>query len=132
MSRVALTLLAGGALAACAASDLESRAASKKLVHVVAFWLKPNAPKDLPAQMRAFYATRVAREVPGVENVFVGTAHASDRDVVDDSFSCMSVVRFASAAAEAAWQTHPVHDELRQLFGAHLDRVVVYDFVQDG
>lgn len=130
MSRSFVPLTLGAALAGCAAPGPNTQAGSGKLVHVVAFWLKPSAPKDLVARMRDFYLARVVREVPGVESAWIGLPQPSDRSVVDDSFSCMSIVRFASAAAEVGWQTHPVHDELRKLFEPHLDRVVVYDFVE--
>lgn len=125
-SLVALLL----ALASCAAPALHTQPGSGKLVHVVAFWLKPGAPADVVAKMRDCYLNRVAREVPGVEAAWVGKPQGSERSVVDDSFSCMSVVRFTDAAAEARWQTHPVHDELKRVFEPHLDRVVVYDFVE--
>jgi hypothetical protein len=117
-------------LGCCAAPAADAGAAGRKLVHVVVFWLKPGAPADLPARLRDLYLHRVRREVPGVEAVWVGPPHPSPRPVVDDSFHLMSVVRFADAAAEAAWQTHPVHAELRALFEPHLERVTVYDFVE--
>ena len=130
MSRPSPFLTLGAALAGCAAPSPHAVVGSGKLIHVVAFWLKPGAPADLVTRMRDFYVTRVAREVAGVENVWVGRPQPSDRSVVDASFSCMSIVRFAGAAAEVGWQTHPVHDELKKLFEAHLERVVVYDFVE--
>lgn len=124
-----LLIALGLALTSCAATAPRPTAAGG-LVHVVAFWLKPGAPSDAVERLRRFYLTRVAREVPGVEDVRVGPPRPSERAVVDDSFSCMSVVRFADAAAEVAWQTHPVHDALRAEFEPLFDRVVVYDLLE--
>jgi hypothetical protein len=130
----ALSLLAALAIllvVPCACSTMAAGApGSGKLVHVVAFWFKPSAPKDLAATVSNFYRTRVQGRMPGVEAVWVGPPQPSDRDVVDDSFSLMSVVRFTDHAAEVAWQTHPIHDELRRLFEPHLAKVTVYDFVE--
>lgn len=129
-ARRAGAALFGLVLAGCATPAAHTRPGSGALVHVVAFWLEPDAPADMTARMRDFYLARVVRNVPGVQAAWIGTPRRSDRDVVDDSFSCMSVVRFASAADEARWQAHPVHDELKRMFEPHLRRVVVYDFVE--
>lgn len=115
---------------ACSTTTAITSPGSAKLVHVVAFWFKATAPADLARTVSAFYVERVQRGVPGVEAVWVGKPQPSGRGVVDSSYSLMSVVRFASSQAEVAWQTHPVHDDLRKLFEPHLEKVVVYDFVE--
>ena len=130
MNRSPIPVTLAAAVAGCVAPAAHSTPGSGRLVHAVAFWLKPDAPADLVARMRTFYLNRVTCEVAGVENVWLGKPQASERSVVDASFSCMSIVRFANAAAEAGWQTHPVHDELKKLFEPHLIRVVVYDFIE--
>lgn len=127
---LALPALLAFALTSCAMSGAHTVAGSGKLVHAVAFWLKPGSPADAVERMRAFYLTRVAGEVAGVDSVWIGKPRPSARSVVDASFSCMSILRFADAAAEVAWQTHPVHDEFKRQFEAMFERVSVYDFVE--
>ncbi len=128
--RLALGLAQAALLSACASVPHVTAPGAGALVHVVAFWIKPSAPPELGTRMVEFYTRRLHGSVPGVEVVWIGKARPSGRDVVDDSFSLMSIVRFADGAAEADWQTHPVHEELRTLMGEHLERVVVYDFVE--
>lgn len=98
------------------------------LVHAVAFWWSADAPEDLSERMVALYLERVAHEVPGVVDVWIGPPDPSERSVVDSSFDLMSCVRFASAEAEEGWQVHPVHDSLKSEFGAFIERVQINDF----
>lgn len=126
---VSFSIVLAVALASCT-SMTTPKPDGERLVHVVAFWLKPDAPADAVARMHAFYRTRVVTEVDGVESAWMGKPRPSERSVVDASFSCMSVLRFASASAELAWQTHPVHDAFKAMCEPWLARVVVYDFLE--
>lgn len=117
-------------LGSCAGAPMVTRPGSGAVVHVVAFWLDPDTSAAAREAMTAIYLERVPREVPGVEAVWLGPARPSDRDVVDDSFSLMTIVRFSNGDAEIGWQTHAVHDALRASFADHLQRVVVYDFIE--
>ena len=56
------------------------------LVHAVAFWWSADAPADLSERMVALYRERVATEVPGVVDVWIGPPDPSERSVVDSSF----------------------------------------------
>lgn len=128
--RLALGLAQAAFLSACASAPAVTTPGTGSLLHVVALWIKDTAPDDLRARIVEFYTRRLHGSVPGVEVVWIGAARPSDRDVVDDSFSLMSIVRFADSAAEVGWQSHPVHEELRALFGTHLAKVTVYDVVE--
>ena len=97
-----------------------------RLMHTVVFWLKPDIPGTIPAEMAEFYNERITGVV-GVESVFVGRPAGSEREVVDSSYQLLSSVLFKDAAAQAAWQVDPVHDAFRDRFGPHFERVVVYD-----
>ena len=98
------------------------------LVHAVAFWWSADAPADLSERMVALYRERVATEVPGVVDVWIGPPDPSERSVVDSSFDLMSTVRFESPEAEDGWQVHPVHDALKVEFGPYIERVQINDF----
>ena len=98
------------------------------LVHAVAFWWSADAPDDLSERMVALYRERVATEVPGVVDLWIGPPDPSERSVVDSSFDLMSAVRFESPEAEEGWQVHPVHDALKAEFGPFIERVQINDF----
>lgn len=98
------------------------------LVHAVAFWWSADAPAGLSERMVALYRERVATEVPGVVDVWIGPPDPSERSVVDSSFDLMSTVRFESPEAEDGWQVHPVHDALKAEFGPYIERVQINDF----
>lgn len=128
--RLALGLAQAALLSACASVPTVTSPGAGSLTHVVALWIKDTAPADLRTRIVEFYTHRLHGSVPGIEVVWIGSARPSTRDVVDDTFSLMSIVRFADSAAEVGWQSHPVHEELRTLFGTHLAKVTVYDFVE--
>ena len=112
------------ALTACASTPRTE--AAGRVAHTVFFWLRSDAPAPTRDAMIRYYQHEVLR-APGVASVFAGEARPSDRDVVDDSFSVGTTIVFESSAAEVAWQTEPIHDELKRLFFPLVERVVVYD-----
>lgn len=97
-----------------------------RVAHTVYFWLAADAPPGTAEAMVGYYRTEVQR-VAGVESVAVGVPRPSDRDVVEDGFAVGATTVFASGEAEVAWQTDPIHDELRRRFLPSVERVVVYD-----
>ena len=121
-----VVLLVGLCVAVSGCSSLAHAAPEVQVAHTVFFWLKADAPATTRAEMIAFYRHEVVK-APGVVSSLAGVPQPSDRDVVDDSFTLGTTVVFASSDAEVAWQTEPIHDELKRLFFAHIDRVVVYD-----
>jgi hypothetical protein len=129
---VALVLTLMGSWAGCSTpgSDpiVTRDVGTAELAHVVAFWWTDEAPADTSERLVELYHGRVAEEVPGVLDLWIGPPQPSERDVVDASFDLMCALRFESAEAESAWQIHPVHDVLRTEFGPFIERVQVYDF----
>lgn len=118
-----LTLLA---LLLPACVSMTASMPSGRVAHTVYFWLKPGTDTATRDAMIVYYQREITK-APGVVAVIAGVPRASDRDVVDDSFTVGTTVVFESSAAEVAWQTEPIHDELKRLFFPVLDRVVVYD-----
>lgn len=121
-------LLASCAANGAAPNPVLGHDARPDLVHAVAFWWSADAPPDLSERMVTLYRERVASEVPGVVEVWIGPPDPSERSVVDSSFDLMSAVRFESPEAEDGWQVHPVHDALKAEFGPYIERVQINDF----
>lgn len=113
-------------LTACATSPLPNAASAGQLAHTVFFWFKPDAPPGTAHRLLTFYRTEVPR-LPGVLAVLPGTARASERDVVDDSFDLGVTTVFADSDAEHVWHDHPVHKRMIAEFEPFLAKVVVYD-----
>jgi len=110
----------------CGCATTVTVAPEGRVAHTVYFWLKADAPPGTADAMVDYYR-RVVPTAAGIESVVVGVPRPSDRDVVDDSFSVGATTVFVSSAAEVAWQTDPIHDELRRRFLDFVDRIVVYD-----
>lgn len=114
------------AFAACATSPSTSKPGDGSRLHVVLFWLKP----DMPASERAAMQTELAdqaQKVPGLLECHMGGPAGTQRDVVDNSYDLLLVMRFADATAAKGWDTDPLHLALVKRFAPHFAKVVVYD-----
>lgn len=113
-------------LPACSSAPSTSQPGDGSRLHVVLFWLKP----DMPASERAAIPVEMAAKaalVPGLDACWTGTPAGTPRDVVDNSYDLMLVMRFRNAAAAKAWDDDPIHLGLVQRFRPWFAKVVVYD-----
>ena len=96
-------------------------------VHAVYFWLRP----DLAAPDREQYVAWLPRlcALPSVRQGYFGVPAATDRPVIDRSFSYALVLVFDDAAAEEAYQVHPDHDRFRKECGSFWQQVKIFDSV---
>lgn len=96
------------------------------LTHTVLFW----ADDDLTsAQLADFEAgLRTLPSIPLVRQGWVGTASATNRKVVDRSYTFALLLRFDDLAAHDAYQVHPIHDAFHSRCVKYWKKVVVYDF----
>ncbi len=104
--------------------DPSSRGA---FVHSVYFWLRP----DLSTEQREAFV-RGLRALRGIETVqygWIGVPAATDRPVIDRSYSHALILVFADAAGQETYQVHPVHDRFREEFAGFWTRVLIYDSV---
>ncbi len=69
------------------------------------------------------------REIPTIQLAHIGTPAATDRAVIDRTYSFSWLCLFASAADEQSYQQHPIHDEFRQQYARYWEKVVIYDAV---
>ncbi len=94
-------------------------------VHCVYFWLKPG----ISAADEALFVERAKAltTLPSVKHGWFGKPAATDRPVIDRSYSYGLTVVFDDEAGHDAYQVHPVHDAFRELH--HLwTAVKIYDF----
>lgn len=100
------------------------------IVHVVLVWLKE--PGNAEHRARIVEATRGFADIPGVDEIRVGTPIPSNRTTVDDSFDVGITMIFSSRQALDGYQAHPQHRAAQQtIMRALVRRVVVYDFEDD-
>lgn len=95
------------------------------LTHVVLFW----AVDDLTASQRADFVSglQTLLSIPTVSAGWVGTPSASNRPVVDRSYTFGLVMRFDDLAAHDAYQVDPIHAAFHARCVKYWKKVVVYD-----
>lgn len=98
-------------------------------VHAVYFWLRP----DLTPAQRAQFATQVRSlgTIEGVQQCYTGVPAATDRPVIERSYSQALVLVFADEAAHDTYQVHPVHERFRTECGAFWTTVRIFDSVSE-
>jgi hypothetical protein len=104
-------------------------AAKGTVDHVVLMWLK--RPGNAADRLALLSACSDLREIPGIKFLDSGTALASDRPVVDDSFDVGLTVRFDSAKSLHAYETDPRHwRKVNEVLKPLTKKIVVYDIVR--
>jgi hypothetical protein len=93
----------------------------------VYFWLRD----DLSPAARARFVDgiRSLTTIDVVQMGFIGTPAATNREIIDTTYSYALVLSFADAAAQDAYQVHPVHDAFRDNCGGSWNKIVIYDAV---
>jgi stress responsive alpha/beta barrel protein len=96
-------------------------------IHVVYFWLHD----DLAAADRERFVTglRSLCAIEGVQHGYVGVPAATDRPVIDRSYSWGLVLVFENERAHEAYQIHLVHDRFRSECSRYWTAVRIYDMV---
>ena len=96
-------------------------------VHSVYFWLRPDLTEE---EKEKFWAgARSLTEISSVRHGWVGTAAATDRPIIDRSYSCALVVVFDDEAGHDHYQTDPVHDRFREECAPYWSKVLIYDAI---
>ena len=122
---IAITAIvaAGTAVSAVPLSNLVSK---YPVIHHVFFWLKNPASIEDRNNLVAGVKTLSKIEVVGELRVGV-IAPTEKRDVVDNSWAVSELMFFKDIAAQAAYQTHPVHLEFIKNCSHLWEKVIVYD-----
>ncbi|HET8654483.1 MAG TPA: Dabb family protein [Longimicrobiaceae bacterium] len=109
--------------------DSSRHPAARAFVHSVYFWLRP----ELTAGQRAEFerGLRSLRSIENVRHGWIGVPAATDRPIIDRSYSYALTLAFDDAAAQEAYQAHPVHDRFRERFGeGYWEKIVIYDALE--
>ncbi|MEH6549484.1 MAG: Dabb family protein [Pseudomonadales bacterium] len=100
--------------------------ASDGVTHVVVLWTKPGT--SVEALRQVVDKGVILNDVEGVSELHIGTAVASDRSIVDDSFQIGITMRFPSQEVMRAYLAHPDHvDYVRRYVTPIAAKIVVYD-----
>ena len=94
-------------------------------VHSVYFWLKPGL--TAAEEQQFVRGAESLTKIGTVRHGWLGKPAATDRPVIDRTYSYGLVVVFDDAAGHDAYQADPVHDAFRDLHGLWT-QVRIYDF----
>ena len=96
-------------------------------VHSVYFWLHD----DLSPAARATFVDGIRSlcTIGTVAQSFIGIPAATNRSIIDQSYSYALVLVFADEGAHDAYQVDPIHDRFRERCGGSWKEIVIYDAV---
>jgi hypothetical protein len=98
---------------------------STMFLHTVLFWLKPDLADT---EIRTFEAgLRQLLTIPSVRLHFLGTPAATDRPVIDRSYSYKLVVGFDDRAGHDAYQDIDIHQNFITNCAQFWTKVLIYD-----
>jgi hypothetical protein len=127
MMKALLASFAGLALVSCA--SIAPAPKSGSVDHVVLVWLKRPGNVEDRAKLRR--AAEELRAIPQVKSISHGTALASERPIVDDSFDVGFVMRFDSPVDLHTYEKHPLHvAKVNAVLKPLTKKIVVYDVVR--
>lgn len=98
-------------------------------VHSVYFWLR----EDLTSEQRDTFLREAKALITDIETVrhgWLGVPAATDRPIIERSYSYALTVVFDDEAGQDVYQDHPVHDRFRDDCGSFWTRVQIYDSVE--
>jgi hypothetical protein len=94
-------------------------------VHAVYFWLR----EDLTPEGEAAFKQGLdsLATIESVHQCYIGPPAATDRPIIDRSYSYALVVVFTDEAAHDTYQSHPTHDAFRDNCAQYWTKVLIYD-----
>jgi hypothetical protein len=99
-----------------------------KLRHQAFFWLK-NTGSQVDREM-LIAGLKTLHGIDFIRELHIGVpAPTEQRDVVDNSFDVLEYMVFDSLEDQAAYQTHPIHQQFIAECGHLWARIVVYDSI---
>ena len=94
--------------------------------HLVLCWLKE--PDHVENINRVIDASKELSAIPGIIDIVAGTAIASDREIVDDTFDVGLVMTFENVDTMKSYLTHEDHiRRVNLVFQPLCQRTLVYD-----
>ena len=96
-------------------------------VHHVYFWLKnPDSKED---KAKLIDGLRKLSKVKTIKSFHIGQPAATNRDVIDRSYSVSWLLFFDSAADQDSYQIDPIHLKFVEECSSVWNKVVVYDSI---
>jgi hypothetical protein len=129
-------LLLALSLVACTAQETETEVTETTttettepmqsgFIHTVFFYTPEGQSAEELAALEA--GIRTLKEIPSVQEFFVGPAAGTPREVVDNSYGIALIVHFADQAGHDLYQDHPIHLKFIEDHQDKWERVQVYD-----
>jgi len=95
--------------------------------HSVYFWLKEGLAEEELLHFREGLNSLAA--IDTVKHSYIGVPAATDRPVIDRTYSYALVLVFDDQESHDLYQEHEAHDRFRNECSGYWSRVLVYDFV---
>jgi len=105
-----------------------SKDSESTFLHVVFFWLVDEAPetkKKFLFELRSFID-----HVDLIRSKHVGSPAATNRDVIDNSWSYSLILGFDSKEDQDLYQEHPLHLKFIENASSLWEKVLVYDSIK--
>lgn len=97
-------------------------------VHVVYFWLKnPENDSDRTTFLQS--ANKYTGSIDVIQSKFMGKPAATDRDVIDSSYTFSLIVTFKNQQDQDVYQEHPAHLKFIEESAQLWEKVVVFDSI---
>ena len=124
LQRTALAILGLGAMSF--KSSQKSNILEGPFVHIVFFWLKE--PENEASRKKFVKEAKAYTEnISAITKKHIGTPAATDRDVVDNTYTFSMVLTFDSKKDYDIYADHPLHLEFIERASELWERVQVYD-----
>jgi hypothetical protein len=94
-------------------------------VHHVLFYTPASASDDDKAKL--LEGLQKLRGIQSIKQIHIGTPAATNRDVIERSYTYSLLCLFENAADEESYQVDPIHDEFRTDYARYWEKVVIYD-----
>lgn len=93
--------------------------------HVVYFWLKE--PNEANKKNFLSYVKEYTSAIDVIQDAFIGTPAATDRPVIDNTYTYSIVLAFNSKKDQDIYQEHPTHLKFVEKAQNMWSKVQVYD-----
>ncbi|AMR34337.1 stress responsive alpha-beta barrel domain-containing protein [Mucilaginibacter sp. PAMC 26640] len=122
----AATVAAGTAVASAAPREVLDK--KYPILHHALFWLKN--PGSVQDRDQLVAGVKSLGKIESIKELRVGiVASTEKRDVVDNIWAVSEVMIFKDLASQAAYQTHPIHQEFIKTHSHLWEKVIVYDAI---
>jgi Stress responsive A/B Barrel Domain len=96
-------------------------------IHHVYFWLKnPGSEED---RTKLIDGLKKLSKANTIKKFYIGTPAATNRDVIERSYSVSWLLFFDDPATQDSYQTDPIHLKFVEECSALWNKVVVYDSI---